>query len=224
MSKKKRKDPLVEALQEGRSFTFTLPDGGAFASMRMVLKHGQSLTFSPVIDYRNVQVGDIVLVKWRGGGYISHLVGEIQGDQFLIVNSVGKVNGWVHGNDIIGRVTEMTDPEPPPSVPEMLDQLQAAYHALIEHTEVPQEDIPRLQSIVDDLRWYAEKIGTERWEILPRPNKWSLSQHLWHVLKQVKGAADSGWSEPVMQIINHGKEHVGQVAEVLGLLAESESG
>ena len=54
----------------------TLPDGGAFASMRMVLKHGQALTFSPVTDYHDVQVGDIVLAKWRGGGYISHWVGE----------------------------------------------------------------------------------------------------------------------------------------------------
>jgi hypothetical protein len=70
MSKRKRKDPLVEALQEGRSFTFTLPDGGAFHSMRLVLKHGQSLAFSPVTDYRDVEVGDIVLARWRGGGYI----------------------------------------------------------------------------------------------------------------------------------------------------------
>lgn len=224
MPKKKRQDPLVKALQEGRSFTFTLPDGGAFASMRMILKNGQSLTFSPVTDYYEVEVGDIVLAKWRGGGYISHLVGEIQGDQFLIVNSVGKINGWVHGNDILGRVTEMTEPEPHPSVPEMLDQLQAAYLALIEHTGASQEDIPRLQSIVDDLRWYAEKIGRERWEYLPRSNKWSLEQHLWHILKQVKRAADSGGSEPVIQAINHGKEHVGRVAEVLGLLAESEPG
>ena len=152
MPKKKRQDPLVVALQEGRSFTFTLPDGGAFHSMRMILKHGQSLTFSPVTDYHEVEVGDIVLAKWRGGGYISHLVGEIQGDQFLIVNSVGKINGWVHGSDILGRVTEMTEPEPPPSVPEMLDQLQAAYGTLIECTGASQEDIPRLQSIVDDLR------------------------------------------------------------------------
>jgi hypothetical protein len=211
MPKRKRKDPLVKALREGRSFTITLPDGGAFASMRMVLKHGQSLTFSPVTDYRDVQIGDIVLAKWRGGGYISHLVGEIQDDQFLIVNSVGKVNGWVHGNDILGRVTEMTEPEPHPSVPEMLDQLESAYHELIEHKGPAEGDIPRLQSIIGDMRWYAERIGAERWEGLPKSNKWSFEQHLWHILKQVKNAADSGWSEPIIHFINHGKEHVGQV-------------
>jgi hypothetical protein len=223
MSKRKRPDPLVTALQQGRSFTFTLPDGGAFASMRKVLKHGQSLTFSPVTDYHDVQVGDIVLAKWRGGGYISHLVGEIRDDQFLIVNSVGKVNGWVHGTDILGRVTEMTQPEPPPSVPEMLDQLESAYREFIEHKGAAKEDVPRVLSIVDDMRWYAERIGAERWDRLPRPNRWSFEQHLWHILKQVKRAADSGWSEPIVDVINHGKEHVGQVAEVFGLFEKDET-
>ena len=218
MPKRKRKDPLVEALQEGRSFTFTLPDGGAFASMRAVLKHGQSLTFSPVADYRDVEVGDIVLARWRGGGYISHLVGEIQGDQFLIVNSVGKVNGWVHGEDILGRVTEITEPEPPPGVPVMLDQLASAYNEGIEHRDVARDDAEMLLSIVRDMRWYAARVGPERWDTLPKPNRWSYAQHLWHVLKQVKQAAASGWSGPVIQLVNHGKEHVGQIAEVLGLL------
>ena len=223
MSKKKRKDPLVEALQEGHPFTFTLPDGGAFHSMRMVLKHGQSLTFSPVTDYRDVEVGDIVLAKWRGSGYISHLVGEIQGDQFLIVNSVGKVNGWVHGDDILGRVTEMTEPELHPSVPEMLDQLESVYHELIEHKRPGEGDRARLQSIADDMRWYAENIGAERWERLPKSNKWSFEQHLWHILKQIRNAADSEWSEPIIHFINHGKEHVGHIAEVLGLFERSEA-
>jgi hypothetical protein len=223
MSKRKHKDPLVEALQEGRSFTFTLPDGGTFHSMRMVLKHGQSLTFSPVADYRDVEVGDIVLAKWRGGGYISHLVGEIQEDQFLIVNSMGKVNGWVHGNDILGRVTEMTEPELPPSVPEMLDQLESAYHELMKDRMPAEGEVARLQSIADDMRWYAERIGSERWKRLPRSNKWSFEQHLWHILKQARNASDLGWSESIIHIINHGKEHVGQVAEALGLFEESET-
>ena len=224
MSKKKQKDPLIEALKEGRSFTITLSDGGAFHSMRMILKHGQSLTFSPVTDYHDVEVGDIVLASWRGGGYISHLVGEIQDDQFLIVNSVGKVNGWVHGNDILGRVTHMTEPELHPSVSEMLDQLESVYHDFVEHKQFAQNDIVRLLSIVDDMRWYAEKIGPEKWESLSQSsNKWSFEQHLWHLLKHARSAEDAVQSESIIHFINHGKEHIGEVTEILNLLEMGES-
>jgi hypothetical protein len=223
VSKKKQKDPLVAALEEGHSFTVTLSDGGAFHSMRAILKHGQSLTFAPVTDYHDVEVGDIVLAKWRGGGYISHLVGEIQGDQFLIVNSVGKVNGWVHGNDLLGRVTHMTEPEWHPSVSEMLDQLESAYHHYVEHKQFAENDIVRLLSIVDDLRWYAEKIGSERWESLSQAsNQWSFEQHVWHLLKHARSAADAGWSKSIIRFINHGKEHIGEVAEILNLLEKDE--
>ncbi len=224
MTKKRPKDPLVEALMEGHSFTVTLSDGGAFHSMRAVLKHGQSLTFSPINNYQDVKVGDIVLVRWRGGGYLTHLVGEIQGDQFLIVNSVGKENGWVHGNDIIGRVTDITEPEIHPSVPEMLDQLKSAYHSYVELRQFTQDDIARLFSIVDDLRWYAMRIGSEKWESLSQSsNQWSFEQHLWHLLKQARSSAKEGWTEPISQIINHGKEHIGAVAEILILLETNES-
>ena len=71
------------------------------------------------------------------------------------------------------------------------------------------------------MRWYAERIGAERWERLPKSNKWSFEQHLWHILKQVRNAADAASPEPIVHFINHGKQHVGQVAEVLELLEES---
>ena len=109
------KDPLLVALQEGKSYTWTAPDGGNFASMRKAIKHGQTLTMSPVADLHEVQVGDIVLVKWHAGT-LFHMVGAIQGDRFLIVNSLGKENGWVDGKDILGRVTNIVDPEPRPEV------------------------------------------------------------------------------------------------------------
>jgi hypothetical protein len=192
--------------------------------MRAILKHGQALTFSPVTDYHEVEVGDIVLAKWRGGGYISHLVGEIQGDQFLIVNSVGKVNGWVHGKDILGRVTDMTEPELQPSVSEMLDQLESAYHDFIEQKQFAQDDIARLLSIADDMRWYAERIGPEKWESLSQSsNRWSFEQHLWHLLKHARSAANSGWSESIVHFINHGKEHIGEIAETMILFETGES-
>ena len=118
----KFKNQMLEALQAGRSYTWTQPDGGDFASMRAAVKHGQTLTMSPVSDPREIQAGDIVFVKWHEG-YITHLVQEIQDDQFLIVNSVGKINGWVKGGEILGRVTYRDEPEPPPSVPVMLEHI-----------------------------------------------------------------------------------------------------
>src|SRR5512145_247038 len=151
------KDPLLVALKEGKSYTWTAPDGGDFASMRKAIRHGQTLTISPVIDSSEVQVGDIVLAKWHKG-HIFHLVGEIQGDQFLIVNSVGKVNGWVSGKDILGRITNIIDPEPRPSVPVMLEQLREAYRTLIQLENPTADDAQRLFTIIDDLQWYADRI------------------------------------------------------------------
>lgn len=224
VSRKRQPDPLVEALQAGRPFTVTLPDGGSFHSLRMILKHGQSFTFSPVTDYHDVQIGDIVLAKWRGGGYISHLVGGIQGDQFLIVNSVGKENGWVHGSEILGRVTKITEPELHPSVPEMLDQLEAAYREHIQQQLPSELDVARLISVVDDMRWYAGTMGPEKWERMPKSSrKWSFEQHLWHLLKQGRTAADASSPQSIIQLISHGKEHIGEIAQALNLSEWSET-
>src|SRR5512141_2700766 len=113
---KNKKDPLLEALKEGQSYTWTVQEGGNLASMRKAIKHGQTLTMAPVIDPKEIQVGDFVLVKWHQSD-IFHVVGEIQGDQFLIVNSLGKVNGWVGGKEILGRIVKIIEPEPRLDVP-----------------------------------------------------------------------------------------------------------
>jgi hypothetical protein len=118
---KHSKDPLLEALKEGKSYTWTVPDGGNLASMRAAIKHGQTLTMSPITNPGEIQVGDLVLVKWHQGD-IFHVVGEIQSDQCLIVNSLGKVNGWVSAKEILGRITQIVEPEPRPDVPVMLEQ------------------------------------------------------------------------------------------------------
>src|SRR5512146_2067988 len=121
---KHHKDPLLEALQEGKSYTWTVPEGGNLASMRKAIKHGQTLTMSPIKDPQEIQAGDFVLVKWHQGD-IFHIVGDIQGDQYQIVNSLGKENGWVSAEVILGRVTRIVEPEPRPTVPIMLDRLEA---------------------------------------------------------------------------------------------------
>ena len=96
----------------------------------------------------------MVLVKWHQSD-IFHIVGEIQADQYLIVNSLGKVNGWVTASEILGRVTRVVEPEPRPDLPVILEQLESAYRSLIQLEQAADEDARRLLSIVDDLRWYA---------------------------------------------------------------------
>lgn len=212
---KHHKDPLLEALKEGKSYTWTAPDGGNFASMRKAIKHGQTLTMSPVTDPKEVQVGDIVLVTWHKG-YLFHMVGEIQGDQYLIVNSLGKENGWVPAKDILGRVTKIVEPEPRPSVPVILDRLDAAYDRLVKLERPDNDDAQRLFGIIDDLYWYADRIGAARWYEMPRDNKWSFEQNLWRLTRQVeKGSAPV--PDRIRYFIDLGKACVGLASEIFAL-------
>lgn len=213
----KRQDPLLEALNDGRSFTWTIPEGGDLASMRAAVRHGQTITMSPVVDTGIIQVGDIVLVRWHGGT-IFHLVGEIEDGRFLIVNSVGKVNGWVDGDALLGVVTEVIEPEPRPDVPALLEQLETSYRALIEAQQFESEDVERLLAIVYDLRWYAERLGAARWDTMPRSNKWSFHQNLWRLARRAQVATDSVAPAPGLSVIDEGKRCVGLTAEILALM------
>ena len=212
----KHKDPLLEALAEGKSYTWTVPDGGDLASMRQAIKHGQTLTMSPIADPGEIQVGDKVLVKWHGST-IFHIVGEIKDDQFLIVNSLGKVNGWVSVSEILGRVTKIVEPEPRPDVPGMLEELETAFQKMIHLDQAPSDEAHRLLSILDDLRWYAERIGSERWYQMPRSNQWSFEQDLWQLTRQAKSSTVSG-PERVRSFIDRGKACVGAAAEIAFLI------
>jgi hypothetical protein len=218
---KRRKDPLLEALKEGKSHTWTIPDGGNLASMREAIKHGQTLTMSPIVDPSEIQVGDLVLVKWHQSD-IFHIVGEIQGGQFLIVNSLGKVNGWVGAKEILGRITNIIEPEPRPSVEIMLDQLETSYQALITLEQATDGEAQQMFAIVKDLRWYADRIGRERLNIMPRANKWSFEQNLWRLTKQAKKAI-APVSNRVLYFIDCGKECVGLASEIFALFEYSES-
>jgi hypothetical protein len=214
MSKRKN-DPLLEALKEGKSYTWTIPDGGNLASMREAVKHGQTLTMSPIANPSEIQVGDFVLVKWHQSD-IFHIVGEIQDERFLIVNSLGKVNGWVSAKEILGRVTKIIEPEPRPSVEVLLDELMSAYQALITVEQASDSEAQRMFAIVDDLRWYADRIGKERLDIMPRSNKWSFQQNLWRLTKQAKKAT-APVSNRVLYFIDCGKECVGLASEIFAL-------
>ena len=216
----KHEDPLLEALKEGKSYTWTIPDGGDLASMRKALKHGQTLTMSPISNAGEIQVGDLVLVRWHQSD-IFHIVGEIQADQYLIVNSLGKVNGWVSAADILGRVTNIIEPEPRPSLPVMLEQLEAAYHQLIQLQHAGDDDARRLLAIVEDLRWYADRIGSERWDKMPRSNKWSFEQNLWRLTRQAKKMT-APTQDCICYFIDCGKTCVGLASEIFSLFEYAE--
>jgi hypothetical protein len=47
-----------------------------------------------------------VLVEWEGN-FLLHLVKEVQGDQLLIGNNLGKINGWVPAPAAIGIVVDV---------------------------------------------------------------------------------------------------------------------
>ncbi len=220
MSKRKQ-DPLLEALREGKSYTWTVPDGGNLASMRKAIKHGQTLTMSPIGDPSEIQVGDFVLVKWHQSD-IFHIVGEIQGEQYLIVNSLEKVNGWVSAKEILGRITKIIEPQPRPSISTMFEQLEAAYHSLIQLDQPSEDEIQRLHAIIDDLRWYADRIGDERVYEMPRSNKWSFEQNLWRLTKQAKQVVSPVPSR-VIYFIDRGKECVGLASEIFALFEYGDS-
>ena len=216
---KRKKDPLLAALEKGQVYTWTTPDGGNFASMRAAIKHGQTITVSPIEDPAEIKVGDLVYVKWHNS-YIFHLVGDIKDGRFLIVNSVGKENGWVESHDILGRSTKIVDPEPRPTVHQMLDQLAAAYRALIELETPPSDDAQRLITIVNDLRWYANRLGSDRWHKYPRSNKWTFEQNLWRLTKQAKSAVKSVPND-IEYLIDCGKECVGSASETVILFEQN---
>lgn len=75
------------------------PFGG---SMRGRIESDQLVTIAPV-NPALVQVNDIVFVQWKGN-YLLHLIKEIKGSQVLIGNNLGKINGWVSAQAILGRV------------------------------------------------------------------------------------------------------------------------
>ncbi len=213
----KHNDPLLEALEAGQSYTWTVPDGGNRASMRKAIQHGQTLTMSPISDPSEIQVGDKVLVKWHNST-IFHLVGEIQAGKYLIVNSLGGVNGWVEASAILGRITKVVEPEPRPEVPVILDQLEAAYRQVILKENAPASEAARLLAVVDDLRWYAARIGLERLDEMPREDKWTFHQNLWWLFKRARKASEPAPGR-LLDLIDTGKRIVGEASELLTMFA-----
>jgi hypothetical protein len=93
----------LKELSEGR-IAQVRPIGG---SMRGRIESGQLVTIQPAKP-SDIAVNDVVFIKWKGN-YILHIVKEIKEDQLLIGNNIGKINGWAKSQDIIGKVTAVSE-------------------------------------------------------------------------------------------------------------------
>ena len=80
------------------------PHGG---SMRGRIESGQLVTLEKV-STGQIEVEDAALVKWKGN-YLLHIIKEIRGEEVLIGNNLGKLNGWIPINDVIGKVIKIED-------------------------------------------------------------------------------------------------------------------
>ncbi|HSG43727.1 MAG TPA: hypothetical protein VLA72_11280 [Anaerolineales bacterium] len=217
---KRKKDPLLEALQEGKSFTWTISEGGNLASMRKAVKHGQTLAMSPVTDTTEILLKDIVLVKWHQST-IFHIVGDIQDNKFLIVNSLGKENGWVERESILGKISKIIEPEPRPSVSALLEQLQDAFTDSIEKLQPTTDNAQRLLRIVDNLRWYADRIGEQKRDFMPHDNVWSFHQNLWRLTRKATTFLQQT-DHRIQTLIDQGNQCVGKVSDIISILEKEE--
>jgi hypothetical protein len=104
-----------------------------------------------------------------------------------------------------------------PDTPAMLAQLEAAYQTLLSRAQRSDADGARLLGVLDDLRWYAERLGAQRWETPPRPGRWSFAENLWHIVEQAIEEAAAPEPRTIIYFVDHGKEHVGQAAEIFAL-------
>ena len=91
----------MRALARGEQVTIR-PRGG---SMRGRIEDGQPVTLGPVSP-GEVEAGEVVLVRWKGG-VLLHLVKEATRERLLIGNNLGRVNGWVKREAVVGRVVRV---------------------------------------------------------------------------------------------------------------------
>ena len=106
-----------------------------------------------------------------------------------------------------------------PDVPTMLIQLERAYQYLLAQLPASDGDAQRLLGVLADFQWYSERLGSPRWEHAPRPERWSFADNLWHIAEQAGAATHEPTDQPLRYFVDHGKEHVGQAAEILAIFS-----
>ena len=106
-----------------------------------------------------------------------------------------------------------------PSVPEMLIQLERAYRHVLAQQPASDADAQRLLTVLADFQWYSARLGSERWEHAARPQRWSFADNLWHIAEQAIANSQQPNDHPLRYFIDHGKEHIGQAAEIVAIIA-----
>jgi hypothetical protein len=100
--------------------------------------------------------------------------------------------------------------------------VQAAFQKLAERAQVDEPTTRRLFSVLEDLQWYAGRIGEQRWSDYPRQNKYSFRWHLWHITMQAEELTGSPATGSILALIDHSKWHTGYVAELLALFEQED--
>ncbi len=80
------------------------PHGG---SMRGRIESGQLVAIRQARG-EEVEVDDAVFVRWKNN-YLLHLVKGKENGRILIGNNLGKINGWIGYEDVIGKVVAVED-------------------------------------------------------------------------------------------------------------------
>lgn len=94
-------NPKIQALQEGKSIT-TSEKGN---SMIPLIHSGQKHVLSPMSNWEECQIGDIVFCRVHGRLF-THLVKAKNNERGLqIGNNHGYINGWT--KTVYGKVTEV---------------------------------------------------------------------------------------------------------------------
>ena len=76
-------------------------------SMEPRVHDGQQVTIIPIVDFFEIEAGDVVYCKLQGR-YFFHLVKgkKRSGDgwTFLIGNNKGRINGWANQSAVFGKL------------------------------------------------------------------------------------------------------------------------
>jgi len=94
----------IEQLKDGETVSFR-PHG---KSMTGKIESGQLCEVAPVFAETILNVGDIVLCKVNGKEYL-HIIKDIKGLNYKIGNNKGRINGWIDGAYIYGKLISVKD-------------------------------------------------------------------------------------------------------------------
>jgi hypothetical protein len=94
------KEALTQLQMNGQCIIYPIGN-----SMRGRIESGQRVAMTNQ-RLEELRVGDVVFIRWKGN-YLLHLILEIQANQLLIGNNVGKVNGWIDRKNVLAKAIQI---------------------------------------------------------------------------------------------------------------------